>query len=456
MPKILKFGGTSVGTASSIKQVLSIAKTSPKGSVAVFSAFSKVTDLIAEASDLAANNLNKSLELITAIESRTYELIRQIIADSKISVDAEKYAATQIAELRELMRSMNFLSECSGTAIDSALAKGELLSSSLIHYALLDIGIKSFLADARDFIVTDSNHCKAMPQFDLITEKIRIELIEPLSQHDYHIAVTQGFIGRSTKGKTTTLGRGGSDYSASIIGSCMKRNSYPIDSIDIYTDVDGVMSADPKSISNARSLDTVSVAEMLEMSYYGAKVLHPKTILPALDAQIQVSVLNTFNPNFSGTHIENVAENKRVGFHSIIKLNDLFIFRIFSDNIHVCAEELRILNLRINSTNSTVIYNSVIAYNAIVIAMISDKTDLMILQTNGNVPEPVFGYALTGENLRLEDAIRKVTAIYHNTHMVPDLNFYPSPTRNSIILCSDKELDIQKIHDSLIIQASVQ
>jgi aspartate kinase len=304
-------------------------------------------------------------------------------------------------------------------------------------------------------MITDSNYCQANPQYDLITEKIRTELIEPMIEGDYHIAVTQGFIGRSTQLKTTTLGRGGSDFSASIIGACMAKNDYAIDSIDIYTDVDGVMTADPRLVPNAKSIDKISISEMLEMSYFGAKVLHPKTILPALEAQIPVNVMNTMNSAFSGTKIINENVDMESAIHSIINLKNLYIFRISADDAKVCANEVHNLSQRIMATNSTILYSAVIAYNGFIIAMVPDKTNLMVLQ-NGKVHEPIFGCAITGENLSLNDDIMSISKMVELGITKPKIDFYQSPTGNSIIIICDTPLDLQQIHDKLIIQATAQ
>jgi aspartate kinase len=442
--------------AVAIKQIISIIKSSPKTSVAVFSAFAKVTDLITESTELALTNLAKSQEMLYRIEMRSLGLIEEMISNPDYIREAEALVTIHLNELNELLESINFLKECHGSAIDSALAKGELISSAVIHFALLDSGIKSYLADSRNFMITDSNYCQANPQYDLITEKINTELIEPMIAGDYHVVVAQGFIGRSTNSKTTTLGRGGSDFSASIIGACMAKNGYAIDSIDIYTDVDGVMSADPKLVPNARSIDKLSVNEMLEMSYFGAKVLHPKTILPALEAQIPVNVMNTMNSKFLGTNIINSNGDSKSAVHSIINLKDLYIFRISSEDVKACMNEVNNLSLRIMATNSTIIYSSVIAYKGLIIAMVPDKTNLMVLQSNGKAPEPIFGCALTGENLRMDSKIMSISKMFELGLKIPKVDFYQSPTANSIIITSDVSLDLQRIHDELIIQATAQ
>lgn len=456
MPKILKFGGTSVATAVAIKQIISIIKSSPKGTVAIFSAFAKVTDLISEAAEIALTNLVKSQELVYRIELRSFGLIEEMISNPDYIREAEALVTIHLNELNELLESINFLKECHGSAIDSALAKGELISSAVIHFALLDSGIKSYLADSRNFMITDSNYCQANPQFNLITEKIKTELIEPMTFGGYHVAVSQGFIGRSANLKTTTLGRGGSDFSASIIGACMAKNGYEIDSIDIYTDVDGVMSADPKLVPNARSIDRLSVNEILEMSYFGAKVLHPKTILPALEAQIPVNVMNTMNSTFLGTKIINDNVDSESAIHSIINLKDLYIFRISSDDAKTCMNEINSLSLRIMATNSTIIYSSVIAYNGIIIAMVPDNTNLLVLHSNGKTPEPIFGCVLTGENLRIDSEIMSISKMFELGFHIPKVDYYQSPTDNSIIITSDVSLDLQRIHDELIIRSTAQ
>ncbi len=451
MPKVLKFGGTSVGSVDAIRRCIAILGSAPRGSIAVFSAFSGVTDLLSEAVDCAISDYPRAITKIETIKINALNFIKELTIEASYLEQVINEVGLIISELGELIESINFLRECYPTARDSVLAKGELISSKIIHYALLSSGINSFFADARDFIATDTNYGSAKPNFDTIDVKITGHICDKLSRGKYAIAVTQGFIGRSSDQKTSTLGRGGSDFSASIIGASLKRAGYHIESIEIFTDVNGVMTADPKLVPDAKSLNRVSASEMLEMSYYGAKVLHPSTVVPALEANIPVKILNTFNHNFPGTLITDASESTIMRFRTVVELSNIYYFKIEMDSNPNIIEKVHEFTGRILASGSVLLHSSVNLYSGAIIAKVSDETLLIVLSSNGNKPKKVNAVAVTGENIRLSRKLfAKLDVIIDNSNSKELLFSFLTPGGNSILLVSEDELNIQLIHDVFI------
>lgn len=451
MAKVLKFGGTSVGTVDAIRRCIVIIGSAPQGSVAVFSAFSGVTDLLSDAADCAVTDFQRASENVEKIKSRSMSIAKELISDSTILEQAIHEVELLIDEIRELIESINYLRECFPVAKDSVLAKGELISSKILHYALISSEINSLFADARDFIVTDNHYGYAKPDYDAIIGKIKEQLCDKLSRGGYSVAVTQGYIGRSYENKTSTLGRGGSDFSASIIGASLKSAGHPIECIEIYTDVNGVMTADPKLVPGAKSLKQVSVSEMLEMSYYGAKVLHPATVLPALESNIPVRILNTLNGNFPGTIITAALESKVMKFRTVVQLNNIYYFTIKNDSISRIISNVNELTSRILASGSLLLHSSVNAYSAIIIAKVPDETVLMVLSESGAKPLKVNAAAITGENIRLcRELTAKLNILMDDIDTNELLFGILCASGNSVLLGSEYDLDIRQIHDVFI------
>src|SRR5262245_54615728 len=198
-------------------------------------------------------------------------------------------------ELTGLVHALAVLRDVSSRSLDAVLAVGELASSRIVAAALADCGIPSRWVDARRALVTDAEHAGAAPDMIETCERTRAE-IAPLIRSA--VAVLGGFIGSTANGVTTTLGRGGSDYSAAIFGACLG-----VDEIQIWTDVDGMLTADPRIVQPPRVVPRLSFAEASELAYFGAKVLHPSTILPAVAKNIPVRILNSHRPDSPGTLI---------------------------------------------------------------------------------------------------------------------------------------------------------
>jgi len=307
---VMKFGGTSVGTADAFAQVAEIVKshveqqaaTGKPGVVVVTSAMSGVTNMLIEAAQKAASGD----ESFHQVQEDSLLLKHQMVAGRLIEDGSERAALTRtfeerLAEFGRLCSSIAVLGELTPRGLDVVSGLGERMAAPLLATVLHASGLRAEAIEATELIVTDAVFGGAAPLSQPTEERCRERLL-PLLQSGI-VPVITGFIGATENGVPTTLGRGGSDYSAAIIGAALG-----VDEIQIWTDVNGVMTADPRIVPNARSLHQLSYEEVAELAYYGAKVLHPKTVTPAIEKKIPVRVLNTFEPAHPGTLIVEKAQ----------------------------------------------------------------------------------------------------------------------------------------------------
>jgi len=296
---VMKFGGSSVVDATAIDRVVSIVaaeRTSGRAPVVVVSALGGVTDRLLALADAArSGNANGVVE-----EGLAVFLRRHVDEASRLGADRDGTLLpaidSHVAELRAALLEIGRLRRADPGMLDVIAAAGELLSSRLVHAAMAARDLPSAWVDARDVIVTNDRHTCAIPLMEE-TAAASVAAIEPLLSAG-RIPVLGGFVGRTTDGTTTTLGRGGSDYSASLVGAAIHASE-----IQIWTDVDGMLTADPRIVDDAEVVRHLSFAEAAELAYFGAKVLHPSTIFPAVSRNIPVRILNSHRPEAEGTLI---------------------------------------------------------------------------------------------------------------------------------------------------------
>jgi len=281
---VMKFGGTSVEDAAAIDRSCGIvAKRISRKPLVVVSALAGTTNGLLEAGRLAGERkLDEALAIIDPLEKRHLELLPS--------------TATEFAKLRELLRALSAIGEMSARTRDLLASYGEVLSSQIFTDRLRKKGHDAVHVDARKCIITDDSFGSAAPLPGIIRENLQ-KTARPLLEAG-RIVVMGGFIGSTEGGATTTLGRGASDYSAAIAGAALDAEE-----IQIWTDVDGLMTTDPRIVSNAWKVKETSFAEASELAYFGAKVLHPATVLPAIDKNIPVYILNSRKPAGTGTRI---------------------------------------------------------------------------------------------------------------------------------------------------------
>ncbi|MBC7195338.1 MAG: aspartate kinase, partial [Caldisericia bacterium] len=296
---ILKFGGTSVGNSEMIKKVKEIVEEIKDEKIVVVSAMAGITDSLIRATEFAKSDSDDFLKEFDAIKNRHRAVMNELFKENLKEVE-------EILEnLFNILTSIRVLGEVTKRAMDLILSFGERMNARIVSEFFKRNGIKSIPVDANLFLITDDNFGNANPDYEK-SKDLFDKLILPLVL-DGVVPVVTGFIGRTEDGYITTLGRGGSDFSATIIG-----NLSDADEVRIYTDVDGVLTGDPKFIKNAKTIKNLSYIEAAELSYYGAKVLHPRSLLPVIDKKIPVRILNTFNPKNEGTLIFDSIDDKKV------------------------------------------------------------------------------------------------------------------------------------------------
>ena len=294
---VVKFGGTSVGAAPQIDQAARIVHSMhDRNPIVVVSAMGGITDSLLQAGEAAVNAHTRQREdKLWDIRSRHDQAINQLFKDRSVAVNVHEGVGITWEEIQKVFTGVSFLRELSPRSRDLISSFGERLIVPIFAQYLKSLGMEAQPVDAREIIVTSEDSDFLRVDFD--ETRKRCQRLIQISRSGA-VPVVTGFICSTPAGITTTLGRGGSDYSASIIGSCIKAEE-----IQIWTDVNGVMTADPRIVPGARVLERVSYKEAAEMSYFGAKVLHPQTIMPAVDENIPIRIKNTFAPDVPGTLI---------------------------------------------------------------------------------------------------------------------------------------------------------
>ncbi|WP_234735263.1 bifunctional aspartate kinase/homoserine dehydrogenase I [Tellurirhabdus bombi] len=318
---VLKFGGTSVGSVESIKQVIHIierhrSKNEPVGAV-VLSAMSGVTNQLIEIGRMATESNTDYMELVRRIEDRHFNVIKALIP---VKEQSKVFATIRgiINELEDLLRGVSLIRELSLRTMDLIMSFGERLSCTVVSECLKSRGVPAQFCDARNLIKTDSQFSMAEVNYTLTNQ-----LINDYFSKTTDLPIVTGFIGSTEKNETTTLGRGGSDFTASILGSALNA-----DIIDIWTDVDGMMTADPRKVANSFNIPTITYAEAMELSHFGAKVIYPPSLQPAFARNIPLRILNTFNIDHTGTVISRAAERRDYTITGISSIDDVIMVNI--------------------------------------------------------------------------------------------------------------------------------
>ena len=322
---VMKFGGSSLRDAESIQRVCSIIESRRNDrTLVVVSALGDTTDRLAEAAEAAEG---RGFELLEQLRARTHGLIRQVIPLRAVPPSLKALNA-RFEEARADLRAV--VSTATGrpraAALDRLLGCGERISSQVVAGALSGRGLRPVHLDARQLVVTEARHGGANAVFDATRKRFQELAVPHLDEG--RLLLTEGFIAATERGAGTTLGRGGSDYTATLAGA-----SIDADEVQIWTDVDGVMTADPSLVDSARSLPELSLREASELAYFGGRVLHPSTMLPAIEHGVPIRVLNSRRPAGEGTLIvpdRPAAENvvKSVVYKENITLIDIHSTRM--------------------------------------------------------------------------------------------------------------------------------
>ncbi|MDR3625595.1 MAG: bifunctional aspartate kinase/homoserine dehydrogenase I [Ignavibacteriaceae bacterium] len=318
--KVLKFGGSSVADTERIKNVIEIIKKSINENnrvAVVFSAFHKVTDNLLRMSQLAASCNTEYLELYKKLEDRHISIAQEILA-VKTQSKVLAHLKFMLNELEDVLHGVFLVKELSPRTQDFILSFGERLSSFIIANAIKDRNIDCEFLDSRPLVKTDESFGSAKVDFDTTFKNIK----KYFNEHKKFQVVT-GFIGSTINNETSTLGRGGSDYTAAIFGAALN-----VKEIEIWTDVDGVLTADPKKVKKAFPLKSLTYEEAMELSHFGAKVIHPPTMHPAMEKKIPIRIKNTFNPDFEGTLINGKSNSHNFSIKGISSIDDIALIRV--------------------------------------------------------------------------------------------------------------------------------
>jgi aspartate kinase len=324
---VQKFGGTSVADPEAIRRLIEIVRAArtrdTRGPAVVVSAMSRVTDgLLGVAESAGASQLAEALSRTQLIRERHVVTARELVSGPVLEPLLAQINA-EFDALTDVVKALAVLREVSPRTLDVVAAVGELLSSRIVAAALTCADVSAEWVDARQAIVTNNEHTRATPLGKETNERLR-SIVGPILDSG-HVAVLGGFVGATVQGHTTTLGRGGSDYSGALVGAGVGASE-----IQIWTDVDGMLSADPRVIKSAKLVDHLSFAEAAELAYFGAKVLHPSTILPAVEQNIPVRILNSWKPAAAGTLITGAGSSSRAGLTGLASKWDVTVIDITS------------------------------------------------------------------------------------------------------------------------------
>jgi aspartokinase/homoserine dehydrogenase 1 len=366
--KVLKFGGTSVANAENIKLVLDIVlnKAQEENLVVVVSALSKVTDLLQLAAAKAAANDESFKDIVAEIEKKHLEALKQLIPVSEQS-GLLSHIKRIINHLETLLDGCFLLGELSSRTSDTILSFGELLSSYIIAEALKQKLKNSSYKDSRELIKTNNQFGKAAVNFELSNQLIA----DFFTSNDTQVVIMPGFIATSEDGINTTLGRGGSDYTAAIIAGALNATD-----LEIWTDVNGMFTANPKIVKQAQPIATISYQEAMELSHFGAKVLYPPTIQPVLRKNIPIYIKNTFEPQAEGTLISNSVTKQNNPVKGITHIDNITLITLEgSGMIGVAGSSKRLFEVLSNESINVIFITQASSEHSICIGILNSDAE---------------------------------------------------------------------------------
>ena len=317
--KVLKFGGTSVGSAKNINNVIDILTNYSKSDsiICVVSAVGGITDRLLNVADLALNKDDTYKEEFESIKQKHFDIITKLIPTKNETVLA--YVGDKLNELNSLLNGIYLINELSPKTSDKLVSYGELLSSYIIAETMKSRGLNTERKNSQELVVTNSNFTKAEVDYTLTNKNIR----DYFNNANQQITILPGFISKSKLGEITTLGRGGSDFTAAIVAAALK-----VDQLEIWTDVSGMFTTNPKMVKQAIPIKELSYQEAMELSHFGAKVLYPPTVQPVLDLKIPIHIKNTLHPEDPGTIISEKSNNEFATAKGISNISNIALLTL--------------------------------------------------------------------------------------------------------------------------------
>jgi aspartate kinase len=322
--QVMKFGGSSVGDASCIARAAQIVAAAARNTpcVAVVSAMSGVTNRLIEAAKAAqTGDHGAAFAVFDLLWAQHNAALTTLIPSAELRLPIHQRMEEVFAEGRRLCEGTALLRELTPRVLDAISSLGERLSAPMVAGAVRELGLQSAAVEATQLIITDAFHGGAEPDMELTREASQARL-RPLLDAGV-VPIVTGFIGATPAGQLTTLGRGGSDYSATILGAALDAEE-----VIIWTDVDGVLTADPRLVPQARTIPVISYREAAELAYFGAKVLHPKTLKPVVQAAIPVWIRNSFAPERLGTKITPEGQSTGGGVKALTAIRDVTLISL--------------------------------------------------------------------------------------------------------------------------------
>jgi bifunctional aspartokinase / homoserine dehydrogenase 1 len=319
--KVLKFGGTSVGSAKNINKVINILKQQSQNTpiAVVVSAVGGITDKLLNAANQAVAKQSSYKDTFNDIKNQHLNIIDSIITKNSQST-VKEFVSAKLTHLEQLLDGLYLINELSPKTTDKLLSFGELLSSYIINEALISKGLESIVKNSQELIVTDKAFTNASINFTETNKNIKAFF----GNNSKAITILPGFISKSQDGEITTLGRGGSDYTAAIIAAALE-----VEELQIWTDVSGMFTTNPKLVKQAQPIQKMSYQEAVELSHFGAKVLYPPTVQPVLDKNIPITIKNTLAPNDFGTSITNqVTNDKNLAVKGISNISNIALLTL--------------------------------------------------------------------------------------------------------------------------------
>jgi len=317
--KVLKFGGTSVGSSKNINKVISILEDYSKTDaiICVVSAVGGITDRLLKAGELANNKEQDYIKEFEAIQKKHFSIISELIPSQNTAILS--HVEKMLQDLKSLLDGVYLINELSPKTSDKLVSFGELLSSYIIAETLKSRSINAELKNSQELVITNSNFTKAEVEYKITNQNIK----EYFNKANQKITMLPGFVSKSKLGEITTLGRGGSDFTAAIIAAALQ-----VKQLEIWTDVSGMFTANPKLVKQAYPIDTISYQEAMELSHFGAKVLYPPTVQPVLNLEIPIHIKNTLKPEEVGTIISKTASTGRSPVKGISHISDIALLTL--------------------------------------------------------------------------------------------------------------------------------
>lgn len=427
--KIFKFGGASVNSAQSVRNVAGIiARYSDEELVLVFSAMGKTTNALERVVNAAYSRMPDASEKIDEVKQFHLKIINELFGSE---ADAIISSAEEIFE--EISKAAVPANCGFDEYYDRVVSLGEILSTTIVGHYLQKSGITALIIPARELIITNSRFRDASVDWEKTGTLVRKRIAEESGKENGKLIITQGFIGSTTDGRPTTLGREGSDFTASILAYCLNAEE-----VNVWKDVEGLLNADPDQFAETIKIDEISFHEVIELAFFGAKILHPKTIKPLQNKSIPLRIKSFFNPVAPGTLIDNqISGSSTVPF--LIKKSDQTLISFFSRDFSFIAEDklsrlfgvFNRLNIKINLMQNSAISFTIITNdpgNTMDLLLQELKEEFDVLYNRGlelltirNFTEAILEQHLEGKNILLEQRSRKTIQVAYLQHQAQPL-----------------------------------